>query len=199
MDVLPAEVRSVMDALEARDAEDQVDGTPRAERLRAVRPEVGALLHTLVLATSARTVVEIGTSGGYSTLWLAVAARAIDGRVTTFEIDPAKVQRASATFAEAGVEAVVDLRLGDGVEGLDAYRGDVDMVFLDPEKEEYERALEAIVRALRPRGLLVADNLLSHAEALEGFRQTALGHPELTGVVVPIGRGELVAVKVPAR
>ena len=72
---------------------------------------------------------------------------------------------------------------------------DADLVFLDAEKEAYEALLEPIVRALRPGGLLVADNLISHAEDLEGFRRAALGHPSLSGLVVPIGRGELLAVK----
>ncbi len=71
-------------------------------------------------------------------------------------------------------------------------------MFLDSEKTDYERFLPLIVATLRPGGLLVADNLTSHAEDLAGFREQALGHPELTGLVVPIGRGELIAVKVGA-
>ena len=180
-----------------RDAEDRRDGTPRGERLRAVRPEVGELLCTLALAIGARTIVEIGTSGGYSTLWLAAAVGRTGGRVVTHEIDPAKIARASVAFAEAGVTDVVDLRPGDGLAGLAGFHADVDLVFLDAEKEAYQAFVDPITRALRPGGLLIADNLLSHAEALEGFRRAALGHPQLSGLVVPIGRGELVAVKLP--
>lgn len=196
MDVVPAQVRRVMLALEQTDARDRVDGTSRAERLRAVTPEVGAFLCTLALAAGARSIVEIGTSGGYSTLWLAVAARRNGGRVATFEVDPAKVRIATGTFAQAGVDDVVDLRHEDGILGLARFDGEADLVFLDAEKELYEAALEPIVRSLRPGGTLVADNLLSHAEDLEGFRSGALGHPSLSGLVVPIGRGELVAVRV---
>src|SRR5512134_2536370 len=98
MDVVPIEIRRVMAWLEERDARDRVDGTSRAERLRAVTPDVGAFLCTLALATGARTIVEIGTSGGYSTLWLAMAARGNGGRVTTFEVDPAKIAIATETF-----------------------------------------------------------------------------------------------------
>ena len=185
-----------MYALEERDAEDRADGTPRAERLRAISPEVGELLCTLVLAIGARAIVEIGTSGGYSTLWLAAAAARTGGPVTAFEVDPAKVERASTAFAEAGVDQVVDLRHQDGLDGLEGFSGDVDLVFLDGEKEGYEAFVAPIVRALRVGGMLVADNLVSHAEALEGFRRAALGHPELSGLVVPIGRGEVLAVKV---
>lgn len=196
MDVVPARVRSAMRALEERDAADRTDGTPRAARLRAIRPEVGELLCTLVLATRARTIVEIGTSGGYSTLWLAVAARRTGGHVTTFELDPAKVDLATTTFAEAGVADVVELRMEDARNGLSAFDANVDLVFLDAEKEDYEGFVEPVVRALRPGGLFVADNLHSHADALEGFRRSTLEHPGLTGLVVQIGRGELIAVRV---
>jgi predicted O-methyltransferase YrrM len=196
MDVVPERVRAVMRALEERDAEDRVDGTPRAERLRAITPEVGELLCTLAVALGSRSIVEIGTSGGYSTLWLAVAAERTGGRVVTFEIDAAKVELARRTFAEAGVADVVDLRAEDGLAGLEELVAEVDLVFLDAEKEDYEAFIDPIVHALRPGGVLVADNLVSHAEALEGFRGAALGHPELVGLVVPIGRGELVAVRV---
>ncbi len=89
----------------------------------------------------------------------------------------------------------VEIRLADGGAGLAEFEATADLVFLDAEKEDYERFLEPAVRALRPGGLLVADNLLSHSEELAGFREAALGHPALTGLVVPIGRGELVATK----
>lgn len=192
---IPARVLDVMRSLEARDAADRVDGTPQVRRLRAISPEVGAFLRLLVEATAARTIVEVGTSSGYSSLWLALGAARTGGHVTTFDVDPAKVELARATFAEAGVEALVETRLEDGVAGLREHAGTVDLVFLDAEKEDYERALEPAIEALRPGGLLVADNLTSHADDLATFREAALGDPRLAGLVVPIGRGELVAVR----
>lgn len=195
MHLIPSVVRAAMAALEVRDTADREDGTPQSRRLRAISPEVGRFLLTLALANGSRTIVEVGTSSGYSTLWLALAARQLDGRVITFEIDPAKVELARATFAEAGVEDVVDLRPTDGVAGLAAMAVSADLVFLDSEKDDYARLLEPAILALRPGGLLVADNLTSHEEDLAGFRDAALADPRLTGLVVPIGRGELVAVR----
>ncbi len=230
MNLVPDRVRAEMAALEAIDAADRADGTPQARRLRAIRPEVGQLLLTLALAIAARTIVEVGTSGGYSTLWLAVAAGRTGGRVVTFEIDPDKARRARRTFAAAGVEALVDLRESEGGRGLAALagsgsgdgtgrdlpapgngpadpvlgleaalaapgRGAADLIFLDAEKADYLRFLEPAVEALRPGGLLVADNLTTHAAALSVFREAALADPRLSGVVVPIGGGELVAVR----
>src|SRR3970040_755868 len=86
MHLVPPRIRTTMASLEARDAADRIDGTPRSRRLRAIAPEAGPFLLPLALGNGARTIVEIGTSAGYSTLWLAVAARRTDGRVITFEI-----------------------------------------------------------------------------------------------------------------
>ena len=195
MHLIPSVVGATMASLEARDGADRIDGTPKSRRLRAISPEVGPFLLTLALASRSRTIVEIGTSAGYSTLWLALAARQAGGRVITFEIDPAKVELARATFAAAEVEDVVELRATDGVIGLSGLAASADLVFLDSEKDDYERLLEPAIAALRPGGLLVADNLTSHEADLAGFRDAALADPRLGGLVVPIGRGELVAVR----
>lgn len=184
-----------MASLEARDAADRIDGTPQARRLRAISPQVGQFLLTLVVGTGARTIVEIGTSGGYSTLWLASGARHTGGRVITFEVDLAKVELARSTFAAAGVADGVEQRVEDGATGLVSFQGAADLVFLDSEKDGYLAMLEPAILALRPGGLLVADNLLSHEADLAPFRDTALADPRLAGLVVPIGRGELVAAR----
>ncbi len=195
MNLVPPPVRVAMASLEARDRADRSDGTPRSRRLRAIAPEVGPFLLTLALGNRSRTIVEIGTSAGYSTLWLAVAAQQTGGRVITFEIDPAKVELARATFAAAQVEDRVELRPLDGAAGLAALAATADFVFLDAEKEDYLRLLEPATEALRPGGLLVADNLISHEADLVDFRETALADPRLVGLVVPIGRGELIAIR----
>jgi predicted O-methyltransferase YrrM len=197
MDLVPGAMRLVMERLQERNARDRVDGTPQSQRLRAITPDVGQFLLTLALAIGARRIVEVGTSAGYSTLWLALAARRTGGRVTTFEIDPAKVTLAATTFSEAGVSDLVDLRAEDAVVGLGTFGGTADLVFIDAEKQDYERYLDLTVVALRPGGLLIADNLTSHASDLAGFRTRALADERLSSVVVPIGNGELVGVRLP--
>ena len=197
MDLVPGAMRLVMERLRARDARDRADGTPQSQRLRAITPDVGQFLLTLALAVGARRIVEVGTSSGYSTLWLALAAQRNGGRVTTFEIDPAKVALATSTFAEAVVAGVIDLRAEDAAVGLAAFGGAADLVFIDAEKRDYEAYLDLAVAALRPGGLLIADNLTSHASDLAGFRERALAHERLSSVVVPIGNGELVGVRLP--
>ena len=194
--MIDAKARAVLDDLERHDALEREQDVPRRKRLRQVTPDVGRFLHTLVLATRPRSILEIGTSGGYSTIWLATAARSVDATVTTLEIDPVKVQRATSNLREAGVDNAATIVQADAFDYLRDRRKPIDFVFLDAEKEDYLRFLELIVPLLPVGGLLVADNLISHAEDLAQFRQLSESHPRLSAVVVPIGRGELLAAKI---
>ena len=189
-------VRAVLDRLESRDALEREASVPRSQRLRQITPDVGRFLHTLVLAARPRTIVEVGTSGGYSTIWLAIAARSVGASVVTLEIDPAKVQTATVNLRDAALEGVVTLVQGDAFAYLRERKEPVDFVFLDAENEDYLEFLDLIVPLLAPGGLLVADNLISHAQDLAAFRQRALSDARLSAVVVPIGRGELLAARI---
>ena len=188
--------QAVMARLEAQDAGERERGAPRSERLRQISPEVGRFLHTVALARRPRTIVEIGTSGGYSTIWLSLAARTAGASVTTLELDQKKVAAATANLRAAGLDGVATVIEGDAAAYLRAQREPVDFFFLDAEKEDYLGYLELIVPLLAPAGVLVADNLLSHANDLAAFRERALGDERLSGLVVPIGRGELFAVRI---
>ena len=186
---------AVLRALEERDAEERREGVDRSERLRQVTPEVGRFLHLLVLAARPRRILEIGASGGYSTTWLAAAAQTYGGALTTLENDPKKVALVRRNLAVAGLDAVASVVEGDAFDYLRRRDEPFDFCFLDAEKEDYEAYLGLIVPLLSEGGLLVADNLLSHAAELDSFREAALADQRLSAVVVPIGRGELVAVR----
>ncbi|MCH8920311.1 MAG: class I SAM-dependent methyltransferase, partial [Chloroflexi bacterium] len=143
--MIDAKARAVLNDLERHDALEREQGVPRRERLRQVTPDVGRFLHTLVLATHPRVILEIGTSGGYSTIWLATAARSVDATVTTLEIDPVKVQQATSNLREAGVDDAATIVQADAFDYLRDRRKPIDFVFLDAEKEDYLRFLELIV------------------------------------------------------
>lgn len=188
----------MLERMERQDAGERERDVARSVRLRQIMPDVGRLLHTLVLATRPRSIIEIGTSGGYSTIWLATAARDVGANVTTLEIDPVKVRMADANLREAGVEDIATIAEGDAFAWLRTRTEPADFVFLDAEKEDYGAFLELVVPLLRSGAVLIADNLLSHAEDLAPFRERALAHPQLSALVVPVGRGELLAVKLGA-
>jgi len=184
-----------MQYLEQIDTQDRTDGTPQLKRLRQIPPEVGRLLALLAASAPRGTFLEIGTSAGYSTLWLALACREVGARIVTFELLAEKVALARETFDEAGVWDVVDLVEGDAREYLDAYRN-VGFCFLDAEKEHYLEYYKAVAPILVDGGLLVADNVVSHRAGLEPFIRKALHDPLFDALIVPIGRGELLSRKV---
>jgi predicted O-methyltransferase YrrM len=194
---MDSQVLAVMARLEARDARERDTGATRETRLRQVTPDVGRFLHTLVLAVRPASIVEIGTSGGYSTLWLASAARIAGTTVTTLEIDPVKVALAAESLASAGLADVARLVQGDAFKYLRSRRDPIGMCFLDAEKEDYKAFYDAVLPLLVPGGLLVADNITSHAEELAAFTAHVLADERVSAVVVPIGRGELLAVRTP--
>jgi predicted O-methyltransferase YrrM len=183
-----------MARLEAIDARDRVDGTPRSRRLRQIPPETGRFLALLLASAPAGEVIEIGTSAGYSTLWLSLANRASGRTITTFEILDEKIKLAQATFAAAGVEDLVTLVHGDARQHLPEYR-DIAFCFLDSEKEIYADCYDLVVPKLVPGGLWLADNATSHQDELQPLIDRALADRRVDALVVPMGKGLLLARK----
>jgi predicted O-methyltransferase YrrM len=181
--------------LEQIDAQDRIDGTPRLQRLRQVPAETGQFLALLAASAPAGAAIEIGTSAGYSTLWLAIACEAMGRTVTTFELLPEKVALARKTFRAAQVDGVVQLVAGDVLDYL-AHYDNIAFCFLDAEKEVYSACYEAIVPKLVPGGLLIADNAINHRETLQPMLDRALTDVRVDALVVPIGKGELVCRKI---
>jgi predicted O-methyltransferase YrrM len=168
----------------------------RRERLRNVEPETARMLAVLGRATAARRVLELGTSNGYSTLWLAEAVASTGGRVTTVEIDQQRADMAEQNFVRAGLAARIDLRVESAAAVLAASADSVwELVFLDAERDEYSGYWPDLVRSLRLPGLLAVDNVLSHADELIEFRRLVDDEPGIVSVVVPIGAGVLLAAK----
>jgi predicted O-methyltransferase YrrM len=192
---IPDKILNCMKELESRDAEDRLDGTARLERLRQIPPETGRFLAILAASAPDGSVIEIGTSAGYSTLWLALACREKGRTVTTFELFDDKASLAEETFRVAQVEDTIQFVKGDALDYLGEYN-DIAFCFLDAEKEDYDKFYDLIVPRMVTGGLLVADNVISHAEDLKGVVDKAVSDPRVDAVVVPIGKGELVCRKV---
>jgi predicted O-methyltransferase YrrM len=188
-------VQAVIDRVTDAGAQHDATQTDRLNRWRVLEPDAGRFVWFLAQAVGARTIVEIGTSRGVSTLWLADAARATGGRVLSYDTDPPAQRAAAEVVAEAGLTDYVELRAADGGEGL-ASLGDssVDLLFLDAERTEYPSWWPHPVRVLRPGGVLVADNALSHPDEIAPLHE--LLRRDLTAVTtIQVGKGELVAVR----
>ena len=168
----------------------------RPRRMLNITRDTGEFLAVLVRATAARRVLEIGTSNGYSTLWLADAARGIGGSVTTVEFAEYKIGLASANFARSGLSPFITLVHDDA--GRLLQRSDpsaYDLIFLDSERPEYPGWWPHLRRVLRSGGLLIVDNATSHVEQMAPFVALVTADAGFATCLVPVGNGEFLAVK----
>src|SRR4029434_3985120 len=187
---------SVLAELEQFGKANDASTTERARRMLNITRDTGEFLAVLVQATSARRVLEIGTSNGYSTLWLASAARATGGAVTTVEIADYKVGLARQNFSRSGLASSITLVQDDAGRVLErAGDASFDLVFLDSERPEYPGWWPHLKRVLRPGGLLVVDNATSHPEQMAPFVALVKADADFTTSLVPVGNGEFLAVK----
>jgi predicted O-methyltransferase YrrM len=187
--VLDDRVRAVLARLEREDAEERARGVPASERARQVTPATGRFLFSVVAPQTDCEVLEIGGSRGYSTIWLAAGVRYLGGRVLSLEHDQQKIEAWRANVAEAGVGDWADLVEGDAFETLPAIDDVFDVVFLDAEKDDYERLFDIARTKLEPGALIVADNVLSHEETLGAYSKARQADPTLESVTVPLDRG----------
>ena len=192
--MLDDRVRAVLQRLEQEDAEERERGVPAPQRSRAVARTTGQFLFGLVVPQWDCEVLEVGASRGYSSLWLAAGVRYFGGHLTSLENDPAKVAAWRANIAEAGLEESADLIEGDASETIPGIEDVFDIVFLDAEKEDYERLFRAARQKVEPGALVIADNVLSHAETLGAYVEARQSDPTLESVTVPLDRGLEISV-----
>lgn len=162
---------------------------PGEIRSRAIAPTTGRFLFALVAPQVSCEVLELGGSRGYSTAWLTAGARILGGHVTSVERDPRKCEAWRANIAEAGLDEWADLVEGNAFETLAALEDVFDVVFIDAEKDDYEALFELARERVEPGALIVADNVLSHVEALGAYSAARQSDPTLSSVTVPLDRG----------
>jgi caffeoyl-CoA O-methyltransferase len=180
-------VDAVLERLYAEDAAQRAANLPSSQRTRNVEPETGRWLALLVRATNAREVLEIGSSNGVSTIWLAAAARLNGGKVTGTEILPERAAEANRNLAAAGLDTIARVVVGDARATLASLPGPFDLVFIDAEKDGYVNYLEAVARRVQPDGLILADNVISHD--LSAYQARLRSRSDVETVTISIGRG----------
>jgi predicted O-methyltransferase YrrM len=189
------ERRAIADEVFAAGREYDARQADRLSRFRNLEPPTAELLGVLVRATAARRVLEIGTSNGHSTLWLADAAQTTGGRVETLDLDPRRTALARSNLERAGLGAVVDCRTVGAAQALAEYPdGAWELVFLDAERPEYPAYWPDLRRALAPGATLAIDNAISHASELTEFNRLLDADSQLTSTLLPIGSGLILAV-----
>jgi caffeoyl-CoA O-methyltransferase len=187
--MLDDRIRAVLARLEEEDARERETGVARDLRCRAIKPTTGRFLLALVAGHPDCEVLELGASRGYSTVWLAAGARHLGGRVVSFERDPRKIEAWHANIAEAGLEDWAELHEGDALELLPGIDDVFDVVFVDAEKEDYEQLFQLARTKVEPGALVVADNVLSHADDLAAYSAARQADPTLESVTLPLDSG----------
>jgi caffeoyl-CoA O-methyltransferase len=187
--VLDDRVLEVLARLEAEDADERERGVPPADRGRQVARTTGQFLFSIVSPMNDCGVLEIGGSRGYSSIWFAAGVRQFSGRVVSIENDPRKVEAWLRNVADAGLEESAELEAGDAFEVLPRIQDVFDVVFIDAEKDDYERLFVLARDKVEPGALIVADNVLSHADALGEYSAVRQADPTLVSTTVPLDRG----------
>jgi predicted O-methyltransferase YrrM len=168
----------------------------RLERLRNLEPETARLLGVLARGVRAERLLELGTSNGYSTIWLADAARDCAGALTSVEIDSTRMAEADQHLRSVGLEAFATLRLEDARACLEkSADASWDLIFLDAERSDYVSYWPDLARTLSAGGMLVVDNVISHADEVADFRELIERDSRLMDALVPVGAGALLVVK----
>lgn len=192
------QLRVYLQSLYRSGRDHDAERSDRLKRLRNVEPDTAQLLALLVRALGATRLLELGTSNGYSTLWLADAARSVGGRLLSVDVDRERTALAAGHLARTQLEEYVELRSEDAALTLaGALDGSFDMIFLDAERPSYPDYWPDLLRVLRPGGLLVVDNVLSHPTEVQAFRALVSEESGVTEALAPTGAGALLVVRDP--
>lgn len=167
------------------------NGTGQFQRLRQIPPETGKFLALLASNCPKGNFIEIGTSAGYSTLWISLAAKEKNIKIKTFELLDNKIKLAKETFKLTGISNNVELIEGDALTNLNNVK-EISFCFIDCEKELYEKCWEIVSGKIIKNGLVVADNVISHHDALKSMIKIVMADERFDSLIVPIGTGELV-------
>ena len=193
--MLDENVRSVLGRLDREEEAASRASRPHVERSYAVGAEAGALLFALAAAIPGCRALEVGSSLGYSTLWIGAGARLRGGQVTSLELEPEKAARWTVNVRDAGLGDLTEVMVGDASASLRALRGPFDLVLLDAWKDDYEEHFGLVRPLLEPGSMVVADNVGDHSGQLAAYVAARQSDPTLSSLTVPIGNGlELTSV-----
>jgi predicted O-methyltransferase YrrM len=193
---LDPKLEELLSQMERFGVENDQRETDRKRKMLNLEPETAALLHILVRATHRQSILEIGTSNGYSTIWLAHATRAgSNGRLVSIERNPAKLEMARENLQWAGLLNSVTLLEGEASDVVKTLEGPFDCVFFDADRISAPKQLEILMPKLVPDVLLVADNVLSHPEEVADYLSAVSGLTDFSSVTVPVGKGLNIAYR----
>ena len=190
-----ADIRAFLAELYARGQQNDAREQERSKKMLNLEPETAQLLHILVRSSRRTRLLEIGTSNGYSTIWLAWAASVTEGRVISIDRDAQKQAQADENLRHVGLRELVDLQCGDATEIVARLPGPFDCVFFDADRFSAPAQLSLLLSRLAPDVFLLADNVLSHPNEIAAYLRALEGLPQFDRVIVPTGKGLSIAYR----
>lgn len=189
------QLRAFLDELHQQGEANDAQQEDRRQKMLNLQPETARLLSFLTLSSKRKHMLEIGTSNGYSTCWLAWSAQQNGGHVTSIDRLPHKHEWADANLRQAGLRELVELRCGNATEIVADLPGPFDCVFFDADRYSAPAQLALLLPKLTPDALLLADNALSHPDEIAGYLETVQALPEFEHMILPVGKGLSVAYR----
>jgi predicted O-methyltransferase YrrM len=188
-------LRALLHELEETGARNDAQEQDRSKKMLNLEPETAHLLSILVRSSRRTQLLEIGTSNGYSTIWLAWATQTYGGHVISIDRDERKQALADANLRRAGLRELVTLISGDATEIVASLPGPFDCIFFDADRFSAPAQLELLLPKLTPDALLLADNAISHPNEIAAYLKALEALPQFDGLVVPIGKGLSIAYR----
>jgi predicted O-methyltransferase YrrM len=186
-------IRQLLQRLEAEGLKHDAAETEHSRKLLNLEPATAEVVALLLQIAGTRNVLEIGTSNGYSTIWLAATIGPLGGRVTSIDKDPRKHALARENLAAVDLLRYVDLRLGDATEIAARLTGPFDCLFFDADRISAPKQLELLLPKLALPGLLLADNAISHPDQIAGYLARIEQIERISHTIIPVGKGLSVA------
>ncbi len=201
----PSHIQAILSELEAWGLENDSVQTDRSRKMLNLERETAEMVSKLIISREAKRILEIGTSNGYSTIWLAASVAALqsgseddapgEGRVVSIERNPEKQRLAKENLEHAGLLASTELLLGDATQIAGSISGTFDAIFFDADRISAPAQLALLLPKLAPDALLLADNALSHPEEIAGYLAAVEALPDFEHSVIPVGKGLSVAYR----
>lgn len=190
---IPAEAQRTLERLYREDAAQRAASLPSSQRTRNIDHESGRFLSMLARSMGATAILEIGSSNGVSTIWFGIGVRDLGGSVTGTELLPDRAEEANRNLSEAGLADVAKVLPGDARATVAGLGGPFDLVLIDAEKEDYAGHFAAVLPLVRPGGVVLSDNVVSHD--LSAYQAMLRDRSDVDTVTLPLERGIEFTVK----
>ncbi len=188
-----AEIREFLRQLEEHGRNHDAQESEHSRKMLNLEPDTAEIVSIFARSSGAKRVLEIGTSNGYSTIWLAASVGPEGGHVISIERSQEKQRMARDNLLKTGLLEYVDLRLGDATQVLETLPGPFDFVFFDADRTSAPGQLALILSRLAPRALILADNALSHPDQIADYLAMIKGLKRFQHALIPVGKGLSVA------